>query len=111
LQNHALHVHQSSNIILNVIIFSHYFPHILLIFHKNLIVKWHTTRMVYIKLINIFIINNLFPYFMLIILKRIVTLYFGTTLGYATICQLKEWLNMLFKCQREFCRFPLKEVP
>ncbi len=69
---------------------------------NNLIVKWHITRMVYIKLINISVINNLFPYFMLIILKEIVTLYFGTTLGYATICQLKEWSNVLLKCKREF---------
>jgi hypothetical protein len=56
---------------------------------NNLIVKWHITRMVYIKLLNIYLIKNLFPYFMLIILKKIITLYFGTTLGYATICPLK----------------------
>ncbi len=69
---------------------------------NNLIVKWHITRILYIKLINISIINNFFPYFMLIILKKIINLYFGTTLGYATICQLKEWSNVLFKCLREF---------
>jgi hypothetical protein len=85
----------------------HYLSHIISpIFYSfsinNLIVKWHITRMVYIKLINIYVINNLFPYFILIILKDIVTLYIGTSLGYATIYQLKEWLNVLLKCQREF---------
>jgi len=39
---------------------------------------------------------------MLIILKKIVNVYFGTTLSYATILQSKEWLNVSFKCQKEF---------